>query len=367
MRVLITTDTVGGVWTFTHELAAGLLQCGCPVTMVSFGREPSAAQVEQSAELSRDYAGRFRCIPTDIPLEWMKNNERVFEEGARVLYREMQRFSPDLIHSSQFCFGAIRSHVPHIITAHSDVLSWARACRATALPESDWMRKYVSMVQAGLLACDALVAPTEWMLHALKTSFTIPGEGFVIPNGRDIAADFEGVREVRAVTAGRLWDEAKDVRLLESVRSPMPIVVAGDAREDRQALSGAIADAHFAGQLSEPEMIDLLQSSSVYLCLSRYEPFGLAPLEAALCGCAVVARDIGSLREVWGESAIFFKTGEDLSNILLRLNEDHAYLRFARERSYRRAQRYTRESMVSEYLNLYRRLLEQSARAQHVA
>jgi len=37
-----------------------------------------------------------------------------------------------------------------------------------------------------------------------------------------------------------------------------------------------------------------------------YEPFGLAPLEAALSRCAIVANDIPSLREVWGSAAMYF-------------------------------------------------------------
>ena len=54
------------------------------------------------------------------------------------------------------------------------------------------------------------------------------------------------------------------------------------------------------GPLAEEDLLALFQESAIYLCTSRYEPFGLAPLEAALCGCAVVANDIESLREVWG-------------------------------------------------------------------
>ena len=33
MRILMTTDTVGGVWTFTQELAGGLLEQGCAVAL----------------------------------------------------------------------------------------------------------------------------------------------------------------------------------------------------------------------------------------------------------------------------------------------------------------------------------------------
>ena len=46
MHVLITADTVGGVWTYTQELVSGLVQRDVRVTLVSFGRMPSPEQTE---------------------------------------------------------------------------------------------------------------------------------------------------------------------------------------------------------------------------------------------------------------------------------------------------------------------------------
>ena len=43
---------------------------------------------------------------------------------------------------------------------------------------------------------------------------------------------------------------------------------------------------------SEAELMALLARSSIYIATSIYEPFGIAPLEAALCGCAVIANGI---------------------------------------------------------------------------
>lgn len=57
-----------------------------------------------------------------------------------------------------------------------------------------------------------------------------------------------------------------------------------------------------------------------------YEPFGIAPLEAALCGCTVVANDIASLREVWGDDALYFDGPRSLSMLLHQLNRDKRQL-----------------------------------------
>jgi glycosyltransferase involved in cell wall biosynthesis len=104
-------------------------------------------------------------------------------------------------------------------------------------------------------------------------------------------------------------------------------------------------------------MLRLFAESSMYVCTSRYEPFGLAPLEAALAGCAVVARDIGSLREVWQDSAIYFSNAHQLSGILTKLAERPALLHEAQERAWQQAQLYTRERMKSAYRALFSHVL----------
>ena len=75
MHVLITADTVGGVWTYTRELACGLLHRGHRVTLVSFGRIPSPAQyfvdAAQSAHLSS------HRVPARVDAELTARNCRI--------------------------------------------------------------------------------------------------------------------------------------------------------------------------------------------------------------------------------------------------------------------------------------------------
>lgn len=367
MRILITTDTIGGVWTFTQELAAGLLERENDVRMVSFGRMPSAAQQAQCDLLARRFGWRFGYVWSDVALEWMERNERAFEDGARVLERKASEFAPDVIHSNQFCYGAVDVSVPRVVTAHSDVLSWAKACRTEALPESEWLRNYVAQVQAGFAAADAVVAPTRWMMSAVAESFALPKRREVISNGRGIAAKFDGSRPLCAVTAGRLWDEAKGIRVLEYVESTIPIVVAGESRMGSAQRVESIGAARVIGQLTHAEMLELLERSAIYLCLSVYEPFGLAALEGARCGCAVVARDIESLREVWGDGALYFEDAPSLTDLLKQLARDERMLEDARQRSFERSLCFSRCRMVENYSRLFAQVQTECARAAHAA
>lgn len=357
MRVLLTTDTVGGVWTFTKELTQGLLEREHAVGLVSFGRMPSREQANWCSSLSEEYPESFRYFPSDAPLEWMPENALAYSTAEPILLRAADEFRPDIFHSSQFCFGAAPMAAPKLITAHSDVLSWARECRPTGLEPSDWLTQYRTLVQHGLAAADAVVAPTRWMLRALSEGFQVTSATRVILNGRSLdECPGEHESTLQAVSCGRLWDEAKNIALLSQVRALFPILVAGEQR-----LGGATlaipSNLTFCGKLEQRELLALFRSSRMYLAIPLYEPFGLAPLEAALCGCAVVANDIPSLREVWGDAALFFRGVDELSRILIELASSPEALGSIRWKSRERALRLTRARMVESYLSLYAELL----------
>ena len=367
MRILMTTDTIGGVWTFTQELTAGLLERNDDVLLVSFGRAPAAAQLAQCELLEQRFGRRFRYVAADVPLEWMEQNEGVFEDGAYILEREAAVFAPEMVHSNQFCYGALDGCIPRVVTAHSDVLSWAKACRREPLEPTAWLQRYVEQVQAGLSTANAVAAPTQWMMNAAADSFVLPKRRVVIPNGRSIRADFEYPRVLQAVTAGRLWDEAKGISILTEVKTAVPMVIAGDSDLNSAQRLGEARSAQNVGRLDEQQMVQLLQQSAIYLCLSLYEPFGLAPLEAALCGCALIARDIPSLREVWEDSALFFKNAEELSDLLDRLSRDAKFLGSARRRSFERSRLFSRERMIDQYCTLFQDVHREQMRSANVA
>lgn len=353
MRVLMTTDTVGGVWTFTKELVRQLLDAGDSIALVSFGREPAREQRLWCSNTQQQYGPRFLYESSPGPLEWMNENERAYEIGGRVLLDLARRFKPDLLHSNQYCFGRLPVDIPRVITAHSDVLSWAGACRPAGLEDSAWLDRYCELVQDGLDQADCVVAPTAWMLASLKKHFDVSSPVRVVHNGRTVSTCAEASHRVlRAISVGRLWDEAKGLTTLAQVKSPMPVMVAGEESFENSA-APAQSRLQALGNLEEDALFACFRSSSIYIAASRYEPFGLAPLEAALCGCAVVARDIPSLREVWGHAAAYFGNCDELERLLAFLAEDRAALRQAQIAAMQRARLYTAENMAAAYSEIY--------------
>lgn len=356
MRILLTTDTIGGVWTFTRELTQQLLKAGHSVALVGFGRAPNAAQSNWCEHLGGEHGVNFLFRYSATPLEWMQDNATAFSGGIDLLLQTAKEFRADLLHANQFCWGALPGDLPRIITAHSDVLSWGLCCRPEGLQESPWLERYRTLVQCGLNRAEIVVAPTDWMGGALRASFHVPCEYTVIYNGRTVPrTTTKPERRLQAVSVGRLWDEAKGIETLFDVDSPIPIYVAGEDSFDQ----ASVTTDHIGllGQLEESAVFDLFRSSSIYIASSFYEPFGLAPLEAALCGCAVVARDIPSLREVWSDAALFYDTPEKLAALLHELANHPEVLRIAQRKAQARAERFTAARMAGRYLALYRSLV----------
>ncbi|MGI4828027.1 MAG: glycosyltransferase family 4 protein, partial [Janthinobacterium lividum] len=225
---------------------------------------------------------------------------------------------------------------------------------------SPWLNRYTAMVQSGLMSADAVVAPTRWMLQALKPNFFMPNGGHVIPNGRSMArSTSHGAKQLQAVTAGRLWDEAKGLDLLKQCNLPIPVLIAGETRFQEEAADlQSAANLQSLGTLEPEQMQAAFQKSAIYLCTSRYEPFGLAPLEAALCGCAIIARDLPSLREVWGDAALYFQDAASLVAQVRALAESPAALSAAQERAFERASLYPVSRMTDAYLSLFENVLQ---------
>ncbi len=356
MRILMTTDTVGGVWTYTRELVLGLLDAdeAVSILLVTLGSNATPEQMAWLRGTAGQYRKRFAFETTTLPLEWQQDNAKAYIYAEPLLRRKS--FAPDLFHSNQFCFGALPLSCPKIVVAHSDVLSWHVAVRgADSLQSSPWIDQYSRLVQDGLAGAHAVVAPTHAMLHDLAAGFGEQPRSHVIPNGRSVHVP-HAARQLQAVTAGRVWDEAKGMAVLEDCLTPMPVMIAGEISNPEGSYDASrLRRRVLLGALSETHMLELFAQSAIYLVTSLYEPFGLAAVEAAQCGCAVVARDIPSQREVWADDAAYFTDADSLCRTLERLAKNQERLHDAQGRAMLRVRsRYLREHMTAGYLKLYR-------------
>src|SRR5438445_6505402 len=114
MHVLVTTDTLGGVWTYTRELVTGLANRDISVTLVSFGEIPTADQTSWLSALPRV---DFR--PTAFRLEWMQDSEDDLAASAEYLLSLIAETKPDLLHLNQSYYGDSQCDVPRVAVPHS--------------------------------------------------------------------------------------------------------------------------------------------------------------------------------------------------------------------------------------------------------
>lgn len=349
-RVLMTADTVGGVWTFAMELCEALGEHGTEVVLATLGGEPSDDQRAQAAEIAN-----LRLRSSAYKLEWMEEPWRDVEASGEWLLALEKECAPDIIHLNTLAHGALPWRASAVLTVHSCVVSWWKAVHGVAPPDS-W-DLYATLVRRSLRAAAAIVAPTRALMESVQANYGVDAPACrVIANGRDPARFQAAVKEPFILSAGRLWDEAKNVRALAAIttRVPWPVYVAGESDD-------WLPGCHSLGRLTAQKLADRLARTSIYAAPALYEPFGLSILEAALAGCALVLGDIDSLREIWGDAALFVlpTSTEALAAALRWLIDNPAQREEFAQKSSRRALEFTARRMGSEYAGLYTGLFEQ--------
>jgi glycosyltransferase involved in cell wall biosynthesis len=263
-----------------------------------------------------------------------------------------------VIHLNGYVHAAADWRAPVLVVGHSCVLSWWEAVKNESLPDS-WL-DYAARVSHGLQAAAHVVAPSQAMLNCLRRHYRQLPPATVIHNGRRRDLFHTEAKKELILSAGRLWDEAKNLQALDAVadRLPWPIVVAGDTEPHAKP-----ANVRCIGRLNEQALAQCMSEAAIYALPAKYEPFGLSALEAALSGCALVLGDIPSQRELWEDAALFADPNdhEQLAATLRRCIEQPALRRQMAHRAGVRASLYTTRAMAEKYLKVYGQLLSEPA------
>jgi len=350
VRLLLTTDTVGGVWTYAIDLARALTLRGVEVTLAATGPALAHERIREAEESGAELYTR------EAALEWMDNPWEDVEESGEWLLELADETDPDVVHLNEYAHGSLDWGRPVLVVGHSCVLSWSEAVGGAPPPE-----RYRRTVTDGLAGADIVIAPTRWMLERLDRLYRPPGRMGVIPNGRDPRLFRRATKEPFVLTCGRLWDPGKNAAALDRVAGACdwPIFAVGDAG------GWSPRTLRLLGRVDAHELTWWMARAAVYAAPARYEPFGLAPLEAALSGCALLLGDIPSLREVWGETALYVDPEDDeaIRAALAQLTEDEPLRRSLARAAQLRAARFGAVRMAHHYLTEYTQLTPARAAA----
>jgi len=365
VHVLVTTDTLSGVWTYTRELVTGLVSRGLCVTLVSFGEIPLPHQTSWMEHLHG-----LTYHPTAFRLDWMEEGQHDFNDSSAFLTALVRDLKPDLLHLNHLCYGSLAVETPRLVVAHGDVVSWWKSVHGRDPKESRWLGWYRQAVARGLSRADAVVAGTVWMLDTISACYAEPRRGSVIYNGRNpIFFNPYVSKEESVLAVGRMLDAGKQVSLLTQHNHPLPVCIVGSETPAESFKTPIRADVKIAldeirialkGPQTEAQMRNLYSRASIYAATSRYEPIGLSAVEAAFSRCAIVANDIPSFREVWGNAALYFSTNDasSLAEVIRQLSANRELCREYANRAFQRARDcFTAHRMIDEYLSLYRDLV----------
>jgi glycosyltransferase involved in cell wall biosynthesis len=294
-------------------------------------------------------------------LEWMEDPWDDVSRAAVWLDSLLQASRADLLHLN--CYGpAMRDYdVPILLVVHSCVHSWWRAVRGCD-PDPGW-RHYRECVIRALCNAERVIAPTAAHLNALADCYeevNLNGRVRVIHNGIDASrwssARLPGARFVLGV--GRVWDQAKNLIQLADVAPSLgcPVLIAGNGDLDR---NGGAAGVVLLGSLPRAALVGYFRRAAAFAHPARYEPFGLAVLEAALSGCPLVLGNIATLRELWHDAALFVEPDDtrSLREHLQRLLSDPRERRRLGRAARQRALRYSATAMAAAYAEQYQQLL----------
>jgi glycosyltransferase involved in cell wall biosynthesis len=115
---------------------------------------------------------------------------------------------------------------------------------------------------------------------------------------------------------------------------------------------------HFLGYVSDPELIQLYNTCTLFCYPSVYEGFGLPVIEAMSCGAPVITSRVSSLPEVGGDAALYIDDPRDaaaLSRLLQQVLEDQALQQKLRRDGLAQAARFSWDRTAQETLALLER------------
>ena len=301
-RVLMTCDAAGGVWTYALDLAHGLRRQGVETVLAGFGAPPSEDRLNAARAVAEVHW-------TGLPLDWTVQDRADLVSVAPALDALVAGTEADVVQVNAPSQAAgLKTPARVVAVTHSCVATWFHAVKGTDLPPG-WRWQHALNAE-GMARADSVIAPSR--SHAALTMQCYPGCGdiMVVPNAIGHIEASQRRRPV-AYAAARWWDAGKDAATLDGAAAltDWPVVAFGP---DRSADVAPVKFAHVRhlGTRPHADVRRTAGRAAVFVSPSVYEPFGLAALEAAAGGAALVLSDIPTYRENWDGAALFAPPGD---------------------------------------------------------
>ena len=219
--------------------------------------------------------------------------------------------SADLVHGLDVDLP-LRPHAPTVATVH-DLTPFD-------IPSTMSRRKAIGerlLYRRCLRAADALIAVSSFTAERLEAVLGLRATVVHEATPTDLSpATPDAIAEIR--DRHRLPDRfVLHVGTLEPRKDVATLAAACEQAGVALVLAGSVPPGQFApssaqrlGYVSRHDLPALFGAATIAATCSRYEGFGLPPLEAMACGCAVIGAAAGPLPEVLGDAAVLVAPGD---------------------------------------------------------
>ncbi len=232
--------------------------------------------------------------------------------------------------------------------------------RYLVLPEQYGRLRYVAnrLLAGRVASMDAIVTVSECMrdeirrLYGVERIYVVPN-GVAPPNG-----SWEPVRDRPYFVTVSRREPRKDLgtllRAVEGAGRQLRLVVIGCEGDSTDAV-------RFLGFVDDDERERLTAGATGFVFPSRYEGFGIPPLEAQAMGVPVIAARASALPEVLGDGALYFPPGdaEALRQKMLELAADTALQQRLSAQGRANAAQYTWDAAARALADVYRDVLSE--------
>jgi glycosyltransferase involved in cell wall biosynthesis len=351
----MTADAVGGVWTYSLDLAAAFAHHGVSTILTILGPQPSEEQRREACAI----AG-LTLIETDLPLDWTCSDQREMSAAAAAVSALASEVDADIIHFNGTPLASESDYDAPVVAAHHSCLATWWATMKQGRPPQDWLWR-IELTRRHLASADRVVVPSAAFAAQVSSLYCLAEPPKVVRNGRACMTAQPDIDSQAALfTAGRLWDDGKNIVALDRAAPfiDVPVLAAGPVVGPNGA-AVSCSNLHLLGELSSGTIRDWLAARPIFVSTALYEPFGLAVLEAAQAGCALLLSDIPTFRELWDGAAFFVAARDEmaLGRAASTLLETPTLRRSLEEAAYRRASAYDLDLSAQGLMALYRDLL----------
>ncbi|MBI2050201.1 MAG: glycosyltransferase family 4 protein [Parcubacteria group bacterium] len=283
--------------------------------------------------------------------------------------------------------------VPYVATIHDLIAFHFPSERATELPK--WKHRIKiwglkAVLKNAVKKARKVIAVSEFTKRDLVRHLNVPEENIIVthlgveqlllgtgllrntPQFDAMLAEKFGIDRPYLLYVGSAYPHKNLEKLIDAYallcrehRRRWQLVLAG--REDafygrvRAYADAALTEPEFrrgvifTGEVSDSVLDGLYRSAKCFVFPSRYEGFGLPPLEAALRGVPVVCSKAGSLPEVMAEGACYIDpdSASDIADKLNAIGSSHKVADEIASLGRERAKRFTWEKTAQETVDVY--------------